>query len=155
MTSAILFLSLLNDKIIIPAKTRNYEIWGKEISVNRSFNLCILFIPEIYTLQGNSYGFPCVFPFKYNNKWYYECTRDGKEFDWCATTTHYEQDEKWGFCPNTGKKLLVFSFPHLPKGSLLFFSNSRTHSVLDYSPSFREQYLFKNTKEDFIVKILL
>ncbi|XP_042678556.1 secretory phospholipase A2 receptor isoform X2 [Centrocercus urophasianus] len=59
---------------------------------------------ETYTLLGNSFGFPCVFPFKYNNKWYYECTRDGKEFEWCATTSHYEQDEKWGFCPGAAER---------------------------------------------------
>jgi len=73
-----------------------------------------LFIPETYTLLGNSFGFPCIFPFKYNNKWYYECTRDGKEFDWCAITTHYEQDEKWGFCPSAGKMLLIVFLPLAP-----------------------------------------
>lgn len=90
----------------------------------RSFNLCISFITETYTLLGNSFGFPCVFPFKYNNKWYYECTRDGKEFEWCATTSYYEQDEKWGFCPGVGKALLVFTC------IVFFFFNSWSISDL-------------------------
>ncbi|XP_042730749.1 secretory phospholipase A2 receptor isoform X2 [Lagopus leucura] len=66
-------------------------------------DICEHRFQETYTLLGNSFGFPCVFPFKYNNKWYYECTRDGKEFEWCATTSHYEQDEKWGFCPGAAE----------------------------------------------------
>ncbi|MGH0159600.1 UNVERIFIED_CONTAM: hypothetical protein FKN15_037755 [Acipenser sinensis] len=59
---------------------------------------------EIHTVQGNSHGMPCVLPFKYNNKWYSECTTEGREdnYRWCATTSLYDQDEKWGFCPNPG-----------------------------------------------------
>lgn len=102
----------------------------------RSFNLCVSFITETYTLLGNSFGFPCVFPFKYNNKWYYECTRDGKEFEWCATTSYYEQDEKWGFCPGVGKALLVFTcivfFFLTPGVSVIFINKHRTRFVVDY-----------------------
>ncbi|MGH0162833.1 UNVERIFIED_CONTAM: hypothetical protein FKN15_052113 [Acipenser sinensis] len=59
---------------------------------------------EIHTVQGNAHGMPCVLPFKYNNKWYSECTTEGREdnYRWCATTSLYDQDEKWGFCPNPG-----------------------------------------------------
>lgn len=117
-----------------------------------SFYLCIFFFPETYTLLGNSFGFPCVFPFKYNNKWYYECTRDGKESEWCATTTHYEQDEKWGFCPNAGKMLLVFSLPPPRVYSLLVVLG---HSlVLDYFPSLRRKCLFKKQKGRRLANLL-
>ncbi|XP_066544721.1 secretory phospholipase A2 receptor isoform X2 [Amia ocellicauda] len=56
----------------------------------------------INTVQGNANGMPCVLPFKYNNKWYWECTAEGREdnYRWCATTSRYDQDEKWGFCPS-------------------------------------------------------
>lgn len=48
---------------------------------------------------------PCALPFKYNNKWYSECTTEGLEdhLQWCATTTRYDENEKWGFCPVQGK----------------------------------------------------
>ncbi|XP_052442128.1 cation-independent mannose-6-phosphate receptor [Carassius gibelio] len=42
----------------------------------------------------------CVFPFKYNGESYNECTTagmtDGRK--WCATTSDYVKDQKWGFC---------------------------------------------------------
>ncbi|XP_039184360.1 secretory phospholipase A2 receptor isoform X4 [Crotalus tigris] len=65
---------------------------------------------KMYTLLGNSLGLPCVFPFKHNNKWHYECIRDFREdgYPWCATTSHYEQDEKWGLCPNSGSGCDIF-----------------------------------------------
>uniref|UniRef100_A0A8C3LCY8 Secretory phospholipase A2 receptor n=1 Tax=Chrysolophus pictus TaxID=9089 RepID=A0A8C3LCY8_CHRPC len=89
-------LAIENSKRIVAKKKSNYQ-WIQYMSYDE--DLCEHPFQETYTLLGNSFGFPCVFPFKYNNKWYYECTRDGKEFEWCATTSHYEQDEKWGFCP--------------------------------------------------------
>ncbi|KAM9284675.1 LOW QUALITY PROTEIN: secretory phospholipase A2 receptor [Cariama cristata] len=90
-------LAVENSKRIVAKKKSTYQ-WKQYMSYDE--DLCEHPFQETYTLLGNSFGFPCIFPFKYNNKWYYECTRDGREFDWCATTTHYEQDEKWGFCPN-------------------------------------------------------
>ena len=42
---------------------------------------------------------PCIFPFKYNNKYYTTCINKDHERSWCATrvnsTDHY-QDEIWG-----------------------------------------------------------
>lgn len=57
---------------------------------------------DIHTLQGNSHGMTCSIPFNYNNKWFWDCTSEGREDRhlWCATTNRYDQDEKWGFCPN-------------------------------------------------------
>ncbi|XP_054685920.1 secretory phospholipase A2 receptor [Grus americana] len=98
-------LAVENSKRIVARKKSTYH-WKQYMSYDE--DLCEHPFQETYTLLGNSFGFPCIFPFKYNNKWYYECTRDGKEFDWCATTTHYEQDEKWGFCPNAESGCDVF-----------------------------------------------
>ncbi|XP_074729478.1 secretory phospholipase A2 receptor isoform X3 [Strix uralensis] len=98
-------LAVENSKRIV-AKKKSTSQWKQYMSYDE--DLCEHPFQETYTLLGNSFGFPCIFPFKYNNKWYYECTRDGKEFDWCATTTHYEQDEKWGFCPNAESGCDIF-----------------------------------------------
>uniref|UniRef100_A0A3B3XG56 Phospholipase A2 receptor 1 n=1 Tax=Poecilia mexicana TaxID=48701 RepID=A0A3B3XG56_9TELE len=56
---------------------------------------------KIHTLLGNAHGYSCVFPFNYNNKWYAECTTEGREdnLHWCATTDRYDRSERWGFCP--------------------------------------------------------
>nr|XP_048282061.1 secretory phospholipase A2 receptor [Myodes glareolus] len=57
---------------------------------------------DLYTIKGNAHGMPCVFPFQYNHQWHHECTREGRKENllWCATTSRYERDEKWGFCPD-------------------------------------------------------
>ncbi|KAI5626605.1 secretory phospholipase A2 receptor, partial [Silurus asotus] len=59
---------------------------------------------EIHPLLGNAQGMPCALPFKYSDKWYWDCTSDGREDQhlWCATTSRYDQDHKWGFCPTAG-----------------------------------------------------
>ncbi|XP_051023036.1 secretory phospholipase A2 receptor [Acomys russatus] len=57
---------------------------------------------DLYTVKGNAHGMPCMFPFQYNHQWHHECIREGQKEDllWCATTSRYERDEKWGFCPD-------------------------------------------------------
>ncbi|XP_010711967.1 secretory phospholipase A2 receptor-like isoform X1 [Meleagris gallopavo] len=115
-------LAVENSKRIIAQKKSNYQ-WIQYMSYDE--DLCEHPFQETYTLLGNSFGFPCVFPFKYNNKWYYECTRDGKEFEWCATTSHYEQDEKWGFCPSAAEH-----------GCGTFWKeNPATHACYQFNPS--------------------
>ncbi|XP_076880752.1 secretory phospholipase A2 receptor isoform X2 [Brachyhypopomus gauderio] len=56
---------------------------------------------EIHVLLGNAHGMPCAMPFLYNSRWYWQCTSEGREDQhlWCSTTSHYDQDQKWGFCP--------------------------------------------------------
>uniref|UniRef100_A0A8C4X052 Mannose receptor, C type 2 n=1 Tax=Eptatretus burgeri TaxID=7764 RepID=A0A8C4X052_EPTBU len=64
-------------------------------------NLCERSYYVMYTIQGNSHGEPCIFPFKYDHKWYHNCTDDGRDDKhlWCATSSDYDKDELWGFCP--------------------------------------------------------
>ncbi|XP_067904603.1 zinc finger protein 335-like [Heterodontus francisci] len=56
----------------------------------------------LYTIGGNSDSSPCVFPFEFNGKMYDQCTSDGREdrYRWCATTSNYDADRKYGFCPS-------------------------------------------------------
>ncbi|XP_035378997.1 secretory phospholipase A2 receptor isoform X1 [Electrophorus electricus] len=58
---------------------------------------------EIHTLLGNAHGMPCAMPFLYNTQWYWECTSEGREDQhlWCSTTSLYDQDQRWGFCPTS------------------------------------------------------
>ncbi|XP_036110432.1 secretory phospholipase A2 receptor [Molossus molossus] len=64
--------------------------------------ICEYLHKDVYTLKGNAHGTPCMFPFQYNQQWHHECTREGRKDNllWCATTSRYERDEKWGFCPD-------------------------------------------------------
>ncbi|XP_064642682.1 balbiani ring protein 3-like [Lineus longissimus] len=43
-------------------------------------------------------GVQCVFPFKYNSRFYGGCTGTTP---WCATTADYDADAKWGHCAVT------------------------------------------------------
>lgn len=60
----------------------------------------------LYTNGGNSDGAPCVFPFVFDGTSYNACTTDGRSdgYRWCATTSNFDQDKKYGFCPNRGAK---------------------------------------------------
>lgn len=80
--------------------------------------LCILgikftcFSTETYTIQGNSHGSPCYFPFLYDGQWFHSCTSVGREdgFHWCATTHDYGKDQRWGFCPVKSKVSLTYTW---------------------------------------------
>ncbi|KAK6466647.1 hypothetical protein HHUSO_G35914 [Huso huso] len=57
----------------------------------------------IVTVGGNDPGKECVFPFSYDKQMYFECTTiNNNRIPWCATTSDYPQDNKWGNCPFTG-----------------------------------------------------
>ncbi|XP_015472732.1 macrophage mannose receptor 1-like [Parus major] len=62
---------------------------------------CSLQSSVTFTLRGNANGQPCVFPFKYKEKQYNECTDAGRSDGllWCATTADFDADELYGFCP--------------------------------------------------------
>lgn len=56
----------------------------------------------LYTIGGNSDGKKCVFPFVFDGKSYNACTTEGRQdgYRWCATTSNFDHDKKYGFCPN-------------------------------------------------------
>ncbi|KFQ70858.1 Macrophage mannose receptor 1, partial [Phaethon lepturus] len=64
-------------------------------------SVCSLRYEDIYTLGGNAFGAPCVFPFKFDGKWYAECIRrsDNSGSLWCATSSDFDKDQLFGNCP--------------------------------------------------------
>uniref|UniRef100_A0A8C4H179 Phospholipase A2 receptor 1 n=1 Tax=Dicentrarchus labrax TaxID=13489 RepID=A0A8C4H179_DICLA len=84
---------------LVVVKKNSYHEW-KRYNTPRE-GPCSYPYEDIHTLLGNARGMPCAFPFRYNNKWYSECTTEGREdhLPWCATTTRYDEAERWGFCP--------------------------------------------------------
>ncbi|XP_028662247.1 secretory phospholipase A2 receptor [Erpetoichthys calabaricus] len=95
------FLVGRKEKLIVATRLP-YHFWKRYLTSGEG--PCAHPYEEIHVVQGNAHGSSCVLPFKYNNKWYYECTAEGREDGrlWCATTSQYDRDEKWGFCPNPG-----------------------------------------------------
>uniref|UniRef100_A0A5F9DNX1 Secretory phospholipase A2 receptor n=1 Tax=Oryctolagus cuniculus TaxID=9986 RepID=A0A5F9DNX1_RABIT len=87
------------DNIIVASGKRLHK-WISYMS--DSGDICQHVHKDLYTRKGNAHGTPCMFPFQYNHQWHHECTREGRQDDslWCATTSRYERDEKWGFCPD-------------------------------------------------------
>ncbi|XP_018764911.2 macrophage mannose receptor 1-like [Serinus canaria] len=83
---------------------------GKQVTFAMSFSRFLVFLSLMqcslqssvtFTLQGNANGQPCVFPFKYKDKQYTECTDAGRSDGllWCATTADFDADKLYGFCP--------------------------------------------------------
>ncbi|TRY88119.1 hypothetical protein DNTS_031499 [Danionella cerebrum] len=94
-------LAVVNSKVVVnKGSMYQWRIYGAA-----GEGPCAYPFEDIHTLHGNSHGMACSIPFNYNNKWFWDCTSEGREdrHPWCATTHRYDQDEKWGFCPTPGR----------------------------------------------------
>lgn len=62
------------------------------------------------TYFGNSNGDPCHFPFIFENQEYSTCTTIGRDdnLEWCSTTRNFDEDGKFGFCPQESNLLLFY-----------------------------------------------
>uniref|UniRef100_A0A8B9M082 MRC1 protein n=1 Tax=Accipiter nisus TaxID=211598 RepID=A0A8B9M082_9AVES len=74
-------------------------------------SLCAQRYEDIYTLGGNAFGAPCVFPFKLKGKWYAECIprNDDAGSLWCATSSDFDKDQFFGNCPLKGNLFIKIS----------------------------------------------
>ncbi|XP_056290315.1 macrophage mannose receptor 1-like [Pseudoliparis swirei] len=77
-------------------------LWSRWRIFGTEDDLCSKGFQEVFTIGGNAFGGPCQFPFKIEEKWYAECTEEGRSDGqlWCATERDYDKVKKWGFCPN-------------------------------------------------------
>ncbi|XP_034003884.1 macrophage mannose receptor 1 [Trematomus bernacchii] len=77
-------------------------LWSRWRIYGTQGDLCSKGFQEVFTLGGNAFGGPCQFPFSFQEKWYAECTKDGRSDGqlWCATERDYDKAKKWGFCPS-------------------------------------------------------
>uniref|UniRef100_A0A3B4D8F7 Mannose receptor, C type 1b n=1 Tax=Pygocentrus nattereri TaxID=42514 RepID=A0A3B4D8F7_PYGNA len=95
-----LYLSLRGDSHLLtlskdPGDKGKWTVHGTTDSV------CSRPYEEIYTIEGNAFGQPCHFPFLFNDKWYTDCTTEGRSSSllWCAIESEYKPNQLWGYCP--------------------------------------------------------
>ncbi|XP_075877945.1 macrophage mannose receptor 1-like [Nelusetta ayraudi] len=86
----------------------------------------------LYTIEGNAFGKPCMFPFLYKDRWYGDCTAydSSERRAWCAIGTRYQQ-EQWGYCPTTSsdhwqRNLATGAYYQINKQSVLTWAQADT-----------------------------
>uniref|UniRef100_A0ABM5GNF2 Macrophage mannose receptor 1-like n=1 Tax=Pogona vitticeps TaxID=103695 RepID=A0ABM5GNF2_9SAUR len=99
-----LFLHPADDQkgnVIISKRSSTKSIWK---IYGTSNGLCSKGYEALFTIKGNSFGAPCVFPFKYKNQWHATCISDDDRNArlWCGTTSDVDTDFSVGFCPVKG-----------------------------------------------------
>jgi len=72
----------------------------KDFDRDQLFGFCSS--EKLFTYGGSGDASPCVFPFVFLEKSYDACTKEGRSdgYRWCATTSSYDADHRWGFCPD-------------------------------------------------------
>ncbi|KAL1021872.1 hypothetical protein UPYG_G00019130 [Umbra pygmaea] len=92
---------------LVSAKRDSLDTWRRD-SWNE--DICQRPMRIVYTMNGNSAGKPCEFPFRHNGSWYHECLPDNESpgLYWCATSFDYDTDKQMGYClkPEEGCKTL-------------------------------------------------
>uniref|UniRef100_A0A8C3L4V1 72 kDa type IV collagenase n=1 Tax=Chrysolophus pictus TaxID=9089 RepID=A0A8C3L4V1_CHRPC len=97
------------DQCTTEGRTDGYRWCGttEDYDRDKKYGFC----PEtaMSTVGGNSEGAPCVFPFIFLGNKYDSCTSAGRNDGklWCASTSSYDDDRKWGFCPDQGYSLFL------------------------------------------------
>ena len=98
---------------------------NNNMSSNRK-ELTEIFITGINCPLKTTAGDCCVFPFTYKKKEYQSCTPvDNGNKLWCATTSNYDEDKKYGNCQITpgGKRYVAIKYSYQDKLIVIAFSN--------------------------------
>lgn len=82
-----------------------FTSWWKKTETHPT-TISNVILTVLYTFDGNAGGAPCVFPFTFLGEEYNGCTTEGRTdgYRWCATTSNFDTDKKYGFCPNRGEQ---------------------------------------------------
>ncbi|CAL8367040.1 unnamed protein product [Boreogadus saida] len=105
-------LALKGSKYYMTLKPDKSLVLSSNIGPNNEFVIrgtgagaCLRTHRELYTIEGNSFGKICMFPFQYKDRWFDECTKfdSGINRPWCSVLTKSES-EHWGYCPSTATK---------------------------------------------------
>uniref|UniRef100_A0A3B4UJN7 Mannose receptor, C type 1b n=1 Tax=Seriola dumerili TaxID=41447 RepID=A0A3B4UJN7_SERDU len=104
-------LALKGQELYVEIKPDETIALSKTIGPNNHLTItgtssgaCTRTYRELYTIEGNAFGKPCMFPFMYKDRWFGDCTTfdSSQKRLWCAIETKYER-EQWGYCPTTSR----------------------------------------------------